>query len=48
MLYVMAGVNVIGDVWLAFGLRACDVLALFPGDVALGINTRYMYNVRTR
>jgi hypothetical protein len=36
---MMAGVDVIGDIWLVFGWRVCDVLALFPGDVALGINT---------
>jgi hypothetical protein len=33
-----AGANAIGDIRLAFGWCACDVLALFPDDVAWGIN----------
>jgi hypothetical protein len=42
MLRRMAGANVIGDIRLAFGWRACDVLALFPDDVAWGINSTYV------
>jgi hypothetical protein len=38
MLRRMAGANVIGDIRLAIGWRTCDVLALFPGDVAWGIH----------
>jgi hypothetical protein len=39
MLRMAAGVNDIGNIRLAFGWCACDVLALFPDDVAWGINT---------
>jgi hypothetical protein len=38
MLRMTAGANAIGDIRLAFGWCACDVLALFPDDVAWGIN----------
>jgi hypothetical protein len=34
-----AGVDVIGNGWFVFGWRTGAVLALVPGDVALGFNT---------